>query len=1059
MYYKGGDNINKKIEKTILFILILFLLVSLVGVVSASQDSAMNNTISMTTGGDGTLLELQSINNDKLSATHDLSGSTVQDIRNLFDSGTVQEGDTIYLGNQSISSSWSEWDANQVINVNVANVIISGGTSDNPDGFSTIDANSAKVFNFNAAGITLNNVKIINAHGGQGPGSAINIGASDCTVNNCVFDNCEVAQGGAIYASATASNTKITDCNFTNNKARWGGSGGAIYFAGSDNEIDGCNFEKNSAEGSYGAVYSAGNLAIANSNFNQNSASNYGAVYSGGTITARNSNFTSNKATRSNGGAVYAGGDNSLIDNCNFIGNEVTAGYAFGGAVEIDGSDSTITNSNFEQNSAGHGGAVNIEASGVAIENCNFTDNSAATGGAISVYHDDATITNCDFTDNSATSQGGAIYIADDCHNAQMTDSNFVDNNAITGKAIYADGSGDGKVTNCDLGGVTDLSVSGGYPKLTFTLSIDYSNIVVGNIDGASGGNGSKVPLPDEEIQVEIRNSNGDLVDTVSGVTDSNGQITYDYSHLPKDTYTYTATYLGGKTKEGTFGIIEVEGNGFSDIQRAINNAQPGDIIFLKNITYLNDIDRTMVIDKTISIIGTDGTVLDAEKESRIFTINGGVNNVVLDHINFINGNVAEGDGGAIYVGVNSNNFNVLNSNFTNNHADGAGGDGGAIYVAGGSNNGVISNVSFTNNTADIGGGAVKIQNGNEWNVYNSTFINNTAYGNGEDAGRGIENGGGAIWSCYGEVEIHNSTFTANKGTYGGALRGPFITEDSEFYDNVATNGNGGAIDVTIDTSYVQPPVLRYVNTTFVNNTAKGDRGDERAQGGAVHMYSIDHVEILDSEFYNNTADRGGAIDLYIINTVNVDNSVIENNTATSEGGGLYINTTDTPSTFTNSEISNNHAGTEGGAICLVANGAVFENVTSVNNTAAKGGSAYIEGNDTLVQNCTFNNNKAILTEQENSGVGGALDIVGNDCHLFNVTSDNNIAYRGGAAFIRGNNILVMDSSFDNNNATLRGGGLNIAGDGCQIINVNVSNTMHLTVMRKILVSVEVFTL
>jgi len=1070
--------------------LILFLFVSLVGVVSASQDSAMNNTISTTTGGDDisltlqdetTVDKLQASNDDKLSATHDVSGSTVQDIKNLFDSGAVQEGDTIYLGNKDFTSGWSQW-GGPVIDVNVGNIVISGGTSDNPDGFSTINANEARVFSFNAPGITLNNVKILNSQGGNGPASAINIDASDCTINNCVFENCQVNQGGAIHGSASASNTQITNCNFTNNEGRWGGSGGAIYFAGSDNKIDGCNFEQNTA-GSYGAVYSAGNLAITNSNFNQNIASGSAAVYSGGTLTVRNSNFTSNgraieahsdaeltdckvenhessnaavtvlgtatvrnsnftsnKASNGNGGALDVTGANSVVDNCNFIGNEVTQAYLYGGAVQLGGSGSTISNSNFEQNSAGHGGALNIEASGVTIDNCNFTDNSAATGGAISVYHDDATISNCNFNENSATSQGGAIYIADDCHNAQMTDSNFTDNNAATGKAIFADGSGDGKVTNCELGGVTDLTVTGGYPKLTFTLATDYSNIVVGNIEGASGEDGSKVPLANEEIQLEIRDSNGDLVDTVTDVTDSNGQITYDYSDLPKDTYTYTATYLDGKTKEGTFGIIQVDGNGFSDIQRAIDNAQAGDIIFLKDITYLNDIDGTMVIDKTLSIIGTDGTVLDAEGESRIFTINDGVSNVVLDHMNFINGNVADGDGGAIYVGANAHNFNVLNSNFTNNHADSEGADGGAIYVAGGSNNGVISNVTFINNTADIGGGAVKIQNGYEWNVYNSTFTNNTAYGNGEDAGRGIENGGGAIWSCYGEVGIHNSTFTANKGTYGGALRGPFNTEDSEFYDNVATNGNGGAIDVTIDVYYVQPPVLSYVNTTFVNNTARGDRGDERAQGGGVHMYNIEHVEILECEFYNNTADRGGAIDLYIINTVNVDNSIIKNNTATSEGGGLYINTTDTPSTFTNSNISDNSAGTEGGAICLVANGALFENVTSVNNTAAKGGSAYIEGNNTLVQNCTFSNNKAIVTDQENSGVGGAIDIVGNDCHLFNVTSDNNTAYRGGSTFIRGNNTLVMDSEFDNNNATLRGGGLNIAGSGCQIINVDVSN-------------------
>ena len=165
------------------------------GVVSASQDSAMNN-MTLTKTDDDVIYEslpsdsaegyLQASDNELLSATHDISGSTVQDIKNYFDSGAVHEGDTVYLGNKDFTSNWQQWDGNQV-NVNVANVIITGGSSSNPNGFSTINANYAKVFSFNAAGITLSNVKILNSNSGSGPGSAVYVQSSDCKINNCLL--------------------------------------------------------------------------------------------------------------------------------------------------------------------------------------------------------------------------------------------------------------------------------------------------------------------------------------------------------------------------------------------------------------------------------------------------------------------------------------------------------------------------------------------------------------------------------------------------------------------------------------------------------------------------------------------------------------------------------------------------------------------------------------------------------------------------------------------------------------------------------------------------------
>ena len=676
----------------------------------------------------------------------------------------------------------------------------------------------------------------------------------------------------------------------------------------------------------------------------------------------------------------------------------------------------------------------------------------------ITQQNNKANIENITFLNGNA-SNGGAINIHDGWESGLTSINNcqFVDNNANTGQAIYANANS--IVSNSTFKQINDLHVSGEYQALAITLDTDYNGAISGNInkenlsywDGDSYENYEEPPIMkmvNQPVTIEIYNkTTGQLVDNKTRNTDDKGQVNYDYSHIPLGEYTYKIYNFYGDSKvqkEGNLYSI-VEGNKFSDIQRAIDAAGPGTTVYLRNVTYTNDNDG-MVIDKPLTVIGVDGTVLDAEGKSRIFTINNGVSDVTLNHISFVNGSVTDGNGGAVFVG-DGDNIIITNSNFTNNKVFSTTGNqevgkGGAIYISTNSNVGTLSNLTFDNNTADIGGGAVCFEQSYGWNVYNSTFINNTAFSIGNDHGRDVPNGGGAMWSCAAEVNVYNSTFIENKGSYGGALRGCFNTEDSDFYFNVATNGNGGAIDVTIDTNKINPPLLWYINSTFVNNTAKGDRADQRSQGGALHMFHIENVDVIGCTCINNTADRGGALDLFIISTVDVENCTITDNSALSEGGALYINTTSTPSTFFNSDISNNHAGTTGGAICLVANGAIFENVTSVNNTAPIGGSTYIEGNNTLVRNCTVSNNTALYDGSMDSGLGGAFYIIGNNCTLFNVTSNDNEGYRGGSTFIRGDGTKVINSTFNNNNATLRGGALNIGGTNTQVYNVtSVNNT------------------
>ncbi|AMD17336.1 hypothetical protein TL18_04430 [Methanobrevibacter sp. YE315] len=888
--------------------------------------------------------KLQVSNDDEiLAANVDFTGSTLNDLQEFLNSGQVQAGDTLYLGNKSITTNnWEPW--NYRININIPNIVISGGTSSNPDSFSSIIA-PGNIFILEASGITIKNIKFTNTFDSQEANcKAVDIRNSNCNIEDCTFENFMGPYGGAISVNSAATNTNIDGCNFTNNRGIWNPYGGAIYIDASDVKVNDCNFEGNSAQ---------------------------------------------------YGDAIYSNNANSQISDCT-----------------------------------------------------------------------------------------------------------FKDKNGFT--------------------------VTEGVLSLKLTIKSDYSNVIGGNAqtsnlkfwDGSSYRNKDDIPTwpivqgSNQNVSVQISDSSG-VIYEVSGVTDENGVFICNYGHLPEGSYTYRATYSNNGTStviDGSFEITAVTGNRFSDIQTAINNAQAGDVILLNDVTYTNDIGNEGIrIDKPITIIGQDGTVLDAGGLSRIFDIQQNINGVTLGNIDFRNGRVTDANGGAIRVGNGCGNIIISNSNFTENHVlfqnnydpeqcnggavyfagnchdveitncnfvngtsyNGGGifiddgshdflidncnftknhvdnrttgdlyqgdkdGHGGAIYISPNADRGTISNSNFINNTADISGGAIDNYYGHDWVVINSTFVENTII-NLVDRQEDIDFGAGAIWCCNSVMNITNSTFERNVGGYGGALRGAFNVYDSTFENNTAANGNGGAMDVAVVSDLAMKLNLKFVNSTFNNNNAKGNRDENRSEGGAIHIFDIYSINMTNCTCINNTADRGGAVDFYQLDYTNVENCTFLNNTAFHEGGGLAIFCHN--STFKDSNISNNSAGTDGGAIWIIGNDAKFINVTSVNNNASRGGSAYIEGHDILLQDSIFNNNSAINNGSEISGRGGALDILGDNCRLLNVTANNNNASLGGAAFIRGDNTSVRDSTFDGNNATLRGGGLDIAGNGCTFVNVDVSN-------------------
>ncbi|TLG71812.1 InlB B-repeat-containing protein [Culicoidibacter larvae] len=221
------------------------------------------------------------------------------------------------------------------------------------------------------------------------------------------------------------------------------------------------------------------------------------------------------------------------------------------------------------------------------------------------------------------------------------------------------------------------------------------------------------------------------------------------------------------------------------------------------------------------NISGTGGGAINAE---------GTPNTLILNNNSFIN-NTAAGsgyDGGAIFVKFLMAKFEVNNSYFSGNRAiaPGAvsGGRGGAISsnYAGGASTSLIKDSFFEANHASRPGTGVSIHSdggaiavfdlstGGTFNIDGSTFMNNTAD---DDGGalllQGKEN---AVFN------ITNSTFFANKA-YGAGND---------------TGRSGGAIQMFANGAALTATTYNYTNNTFAQNEAHDYYSGQNQAGGAI---------------------------------------------------------------------------------------------------------------------------------------------------------------------------------------------------------------------------------
>lgn len=249
------------------------------------------------------------------------------------------------------------------------------------DIFNPVNKNNLdQMANFDGVDVTLQDLKLINGHAGEG----LNV-----TVDN-------QANGGAVF-SWRFNDLTIINCVFDNNQVVWDGKYGVIdpnMIPGDDDDID-----ERTLSGHGGAVYSRGNLTIQNSVFSNNIAytindenmdgviegeteksGNGGGVFTAFPSTIENSSFSNN--TASNGGGINTtGGDPSIAGDMTIAGSTFNDNWAvMGGGVNNVSPQVTlfITNSTFSANtSTDMGGGINSDAA-VHLKHVSVIDNQVA---------------------------------------------------------------------------------------------------------------------------------------------------------------------------------------------------------------------------------------------------------------------------------------------------------------------------------------------------------------------------------------------------------------------------------------------------------------------------------------------------------------------------------------------------------------------------------------------------------------------------------------------------------------------------------------------------------
>jgi predicted outer membrane repeat protein len=205
---------------------------------------------------------------------------------------------------------------------------------------------------------------------------------------------------------------EIEDCLFTKNRVvpHNGGALGLPLTGAAVNVVRRCIFEENTTESDGGAIYGGGaNALVEDCTFIENHASWMGGAVAEGSGVYRRCRFENNSAFAL-GGAFASGSPlatTARFIDCDFINNSSAINWA--GAVA---GGKTFFNCRFAGNHTGgdnDGGAIRTNTAGTLIANCTFSGNNAGGRGGAVYASVATTIINSTFNGNFAGMGGAAV--------------------------------------------------------------------------------------------------------------------------------------------------------------------------------------------------------------------------------------------------------------------------------------------------------------------------------------------------------------------------------------------------------------------------------------------------------------------------------------------------------------------------------------------------------------------------------------------------------------------------------------------------------------------------
>jgi uncharacterized repeat protein (TIGR01451 family) len=371
----------------------------------------------------------------------------------------------------------------------------------------------------------------------------------------------------------------------------------------------------------------------------------------------------------------------------------------------------------------------------------------------------------------------------------------------------------------------------------------------------------------------------------------------------------------------------------YTTIQAAVDAAYDDDTIHIVQGTYTSTSPGQVVVinEKDLTLLG--GWAPDfSERDPKTYTttIDGqdqrmGLwsesNDIVLDGLNFINGNQTTGG-----VGVEEGSVTIANCTFFDNY----GADAGAILIIGAAC--TLTNNIVSHNTSGPGaeGGPVTLE-------CTGSVISNVISHN-----QGNTNGGGLYvlnFSAGSHLAIISNTIHNNSAQYGGGLSirsvGAVTLTNNRIFSNTAANGHGGGV-------YLENSDNVLIGGNFItSNIVTGGYN-----GGGVYVNNSD--AILDgNSIFANVAGNGGGIYLDSSAATLVENTISANSVGDGgTGSGVVLNLS--PAKLISNTITGNGE-CEGAVRVDNSDGARLSGNTITSNTG--------EGIFLVVSSATLDNN------------------------------------------------------------------------------------------------------